>query len=347
MKKIFAILVLFITLSCVKNKENKKLEVERSIISSVKIETILQDSTLNIRALEIINKGVVIATSNGQTLIKKVGASEFKKMFEPDTIHKPNFRALAYNGKSIFTISIASPALLYKDGKLVYTEAHEKAFYDSMEFWNANEGIAIGDQTDGCMSIIITRDGGGTWNKLSCDISPKVFIGEGAFAASDTNIKIVGNHTWIATGGMASRILYSPNKGKTWEVYETPIVQGLESSGMYSIDFYDENMGFAIGGDYTQPEANKQNKIKTTDGGKTWDVVAKGKSPGYRSCVQFRPNSDAKELVAVGFDGIDYSSDSGNSWKHLSNEGYYTIRFLNDTIAYASGKGIVSRLSFE
>jgi photosystem II stability/assembly factor-like uncharacterized protein len=215
-----------------------------------------------------------------------------------------------------------------------------------MDFWNDQEGIAIGDPTDDCMSIIITRDGGETWTKLSCDDLPKAKEGEAAFAASDTNISIVGDHTWVATGGKTSRILYSPDKGKTWDVFETPIVQGKETTGMYSIDFYDENNGFAIGGDYTKPNDTLNNKIKTTDGGKTWQVVANGKGPGYRSCVQYIPNSNAKELVAIGFKGIDYSNDSGETWKHLSDEGFYTIRFLNDSVAYAAGKGRVSKLTF-
>jgi len=324
--------------------------VEKQVIrdfNRVEIETILEDSLLNVRALEISEGKVVIATSNGNTMVKEEASSKFKPLFKRDTIHKPNFRALACTAKSVFTISITNPGLLYKDGVLVYKEVHEKVFYDSVDFWNDNEGIAIGDQTNGCMSIVITRDGGDSWKKQSCDIAPKVIEGEGAFAASDTNIKIIGNHTWIATGGIASRILYSPNKGKSWEVYDTPIIQGTESSGMYSIDFYDGNSGFAIGGDYTHPKANKQNKIKTIDGGKTWKLVAEGKKPGYRSCVQFVPNSNAKALVAVGFNGIDYSNDFGSSWKHLSDEGFYTIRFLNDSIGYAAGNGRVTKLKFK
>ena len=85
---------------------------------------------------------------------------------------------------------------------------------------------------------------------------------------------------------------------------------------------------------------------KTTDGGKTWAVIADGKSPGYRSCVQYIPNRNAKELVAVGFKGIDYSNDAGTNWKHLSDEGFYTIRFLNDSTAYAAGRGRISLLKF-
>jgi len=312
----------------------------------VEIETILEDSLLNVRALEISEGKVVIATSDGRAMIKKENSNQFVEFFKRDTIHKPNFRALACTTASIFTISIENPGLLYNDGVLVYKEEHEKVFYDSIEFWNDKEGIAIGDQTDDCMSIIITRDGGNTWNKQPCDIAPKVIEGEAAFAASDTNIKIIGKHTWVATGGKASRVLYSADKGYTWEAFETPIIQGVETTGIYSIDFYDVLNGFAIGGDYTKPEANKQNKIKTIDGGKSWSIVARAKVPGYRSCVQYLPNSNAKKLVAIGFEGIDYSNDSGNTWKHISDEGFYTIRFLNDSIAYAAGKSRVSKLYF-
>jgi photosystem II stability/assembly factor-like uncharacterized protein len=248
-------------------------------------------------------------------------------------------------------LSVENPALLYKTGdagrmQLVYKEDHDKVFYDAIDFWNNQEGIAIGDPTEDCMSIIITRDGGNTWHKLSCDSLPKTKEGEAAFAASDTNIAIVGDHTWVATGGKASRVMYSPDKGKTWEVYDTPIIQGLETTGIYSIDFYDEQNGFAIGGDYTKPDDNTANKIQTNDGGKTWELVAQNENPGYRSCVQYIPNREGKELVAIGFNGIDYSNDSGTSWKHLSDEGFYTIRFLNDSVAYVAGKGRISKLTF-
>ena len=74
--------------------------------------------------------------------------------------------------------------------------------------------------------------------------------------------------------------------------------------------------------------------------------MANGKGPGYRSCVQYIPNSNGKELVAIGFKGIDYSNDSGDSWTHLSDEGFYTIRFLNDSVAYAAGNGRISKLTF-
>ena len=44
----------------------------------------------------------------------------------------------------------------------------------------------MGDPTADCISIIITRDGGQTWNKIPCSQLPKSKEGEAAFAASNT-----------------------------------------------------------------------------------------------------------------------------------------------------------------
>ncbi|EDP70227.1 putative oxidoreductase (putative secreted protein) [Flavobacteriales bacterium ALC-1] len=346
---------------------NRIEKIKSRKFTEVNIEALVQDSTLNVRALEIVKSELafpVYLTSKGEfgiimpkptfshvDSLKNKPFYNHKVNLSNDSL-KLNFRAMAVLNERGYGITIGSPAMIFRlnadfeKNKIVYQENHEKAFYDSMDFWNDQEGIAIGDPTNDCMSVIITRDGGETWTKLSCDDLPKVKKGEAAFAASDTNIAIVGDHTWVATGGKTSRVLYSPDRGKTWAAYDTPIIQGKETTGMYSMDFYDEKNGFAIGGDYTKPNDTLANKIRTNDGGKTWQIVADGQGPGYRSCVQYVPNSDGKGLVAIGFKGIDYSNDSGDSWTHLSDEGFYTLRFLNDSIAYAAGNGRISKLIF-
>ena len=332
-------------------------------VTKIYVEPILKDSTLSVRAIDFDEEYVYYGSadhigmralhSQFKVDISKLtvnnGKHHFKNVITYDSVPM-HFRAIKVVNGDLYAISIGNPARLYKlhrksnEPKLVYEEVNEKVFYDSMDFWNENEGIAIGDPTDNCMSVIVTRDGGKTWSKISCDNLPKAKEGEAAFAASDTNISIVGEHTWVATGGMVSRILYSPDKGNTWEVFDTPVIQGKPTTGMYSLDFYNENIGFAIGGDYTEANDSLANKIRTTDGGKTWQVVAEGKGPGYRSCVQFIPNRNGKELLAVGFKGIDFSNDSGLSWKHLSDKSFYTVRFLNDSVAYAGGRGKISKI---
>ena len=319
--------------------------------SKVDISHILLDSTLNIRALEIQDKKVYNATSKGEIYSFDTNKPDLINVdqysSQIDSVLYPNFRSLSIVNQDVFTITIGNPALLFKNGKVVYREENEKVFYDSMDFWNDKEGLVVGDSVDGCISILITRDGGESWKKLDCSIFNKRLSNEGFFAASDTNISIVGNRAWIASGGINSRIYYSEDIGKSWKIIETPIIQGESTKGIFSIDFYDNKNGFAIGGDYTKPLENISNKIITNDSGKTWKTIANNQNPGYRSCVQYFPNSKGKSLVAVGFNGIDVSNDGGYSWKHISDEGYYTLRFLNDCTAYAAGNGKISKLHFK
>ncbi|MBQ4821810.1 oxidoreductase [Aquimarina sp. MMG016] len=358
MRIFYIVFVISFFVSCTKEK------VIEHNFSKVKVDTIFQDS-ISIRAIAVDENLMIYTGTNG-----KYGYFEFNKDFKNGNPlysfftkkkkgilnfedKKPSFRAVANTETDFFVMSIESPALLYKINKqsgkvkLVYTEKHEKAFYDSMAFWNDREGIAMGDPTEGCLSIIITRDGGERWNKVSCDNLPKTIEGEAAFAASNGNISIIGNKAWIVTGGLKSRVFYSADKGNTWEVFETPIIQGTPTSGAYSVDFYDEVNGVIFGGDYTKPDSNSANKVITNDGGKTWKLIADGVTPGYKSCIRYIPHSGAKEMIAVGFTGISISNDYGEHWKELSKESFYTLRFINDSTAIAAGKNRIAKLVFK
>ena len=323
-----------------------------SIFTSVVIEPVLQDSLLSIRAIDILDdKSLAFAANNNSYGLMNPITKEWKISKKKLDSLELNFRAVAHTKKDFLMLSVGTPAFMFKTTnngmKVCYKEIHSKVFYDSMLFWNDLEGIAVGDPTGDCMSIIITRDGGDSWNKLSCDVLPETANGEAAFAASNSNISIVGNDTWIATGGQQSRIFHSPDKGISWNAYETPILKGAETTGIYSIDFYNDSLGFAIGGDYTKPDDMSANKMYTSDGGKTWKLIGVNKEPGYRSCVQYVPYGEGQELVAVGFKGVDYSKDGGRNWTHLSDQSFYTLRFLNNNVAYAAGRGIVAMLTFE
>lgn len=354
-------ILLIICFSC---KEKEKTPALLPI-SSVEIEVIYTDST-SIRALEVTDKEVLFAGSNGKYGFYEINAETIsddvnvipsyfssKNTGVIDFLDtKPAFRSIANTVDAFFVLSIDNPALLYRVTKktgnidLVYIEQLEGVFYDAMTFWNDTEGIAIGDPVRGCLSIITTRDGGATWQKKGCIELPVTEEGEAAFAASDTNIKTVNDHTWIVTGGLKSRILYSPDKGNSWELFETPIVQGTETSGGYTMDFYDANQGIIYGGDYTKPELAVANIARTSDGGKTWETTTDNANQGYKSCVQYVPNSNGKELIALGFTGISYSKDGGDHWEELSKESFLSFRFLSDSIAYAGGRNKLARLTF-
>ena len=60
----------------------------------------------------------------------------------------------------------------------------------------------------------------------------------------------------------------------------------------------------------------------TKDGGNSWQLIEK--NAGYTSCIQFIPKT--KTLITCSTKGIYYSNNFAESWKKVSEEGYYTFR---------------------
>lgn len=353
MKNIF-FNVLF--LSCLFSVEAQNISVNKkslSVFSTVQIDTLFQDK-ISIRAIVMDNNKIWYAADQGRFGFYDLKANKkYEKVIKKDTLNI-EFRSIARTSKFIYALNVANPALLYqisKDGKevqLVYQENDKKVFYDSMQFWNDKEGIAVGDPIDDCLSVIVTHDGGNSWSKIPNSKLPKVFEGEAHFAASNTNIVIKGNDTWIVSGGKKSRVFYSSDKGNTWEAFETPIVQGKQMTGIFTADFYDNKNGFIAGGNYEVPNQDFENKAITNDAGKTWQLIAEKQGFGFASCVQYVPNSNGKEMVVVGASGLCYSSDGGGTWKQLvQDKTLFTIRFLDRTTAIAAGRNKIIRICFK
>lgn len=324
-----------------------------SFFQKIEIETLFQDY-ISIRSFNIDHDKVWFVADQNRYGFYDVKKSEkvIHKLAKDNL--KFECRSSAITPKYFFALTTSSPALLFKINKkslsteLVYQNSNEKIFFDSLQFWNPKEGIALGDPIDNCFSIIITRDSGKTWQPLPNSVLCKNFEEEGAFAASNTNIVIQGNHTWIVSGGKKARIFYSPDKGKSWTVAETPIIHGKQMTGIFSAAFYDKSIGCIAGGNYELPNQNFGNKAITRDGGKTWQLVAENSGPGYISCVQFVPNSKGNGLVTVGATGIHYSGDGGTTWKQMSPDpSFFTLRFIDDTSAIAAGKNKMIRFSLK
>jgi photosystem II stability/assembly factor-like uncharacterized protein len=352
MMRIIFVTTLFLSGLCFVNAQEKN-KAKSNNFSSIQIDTLFQDK-ISIRAIVVDHDNIWYAGDKNRFGFYDLKSNKkFENTIVEDTL-KIEFRSIAKTANYVYVLSVANPGLLYqitKDGKkskLVYQEKNEKTFYDSMQFWNDKDGIAIGDPITGCLSIIRTYDGGNTWTKLPDNKLPKVFEGEAHFAASNTNIIVKGDDTWVVSGGKKSRVFYSADKAGTWNVYETPIIQGKQMTGIFTADFYDNKKGFVSGGNYELLNQNFENKAVTDDGGKTWKLIANNEAFGYASCVQYVPKSKGKGIVVVGASGLYYSSDGGVNWVQFSKDpSLYTIRFVDESTAIAAGRNKMIRIHFK
>jgi photosystem II stability/assembly factor-like uncharacterized protein len=200
----------------------------------------------------------------------------------------------------------------------------------------------VSDSVDGRLVVLQTTDGA-RWNRVPPESLPAALAGEGAYAASGTNIAIVERSVWFAT--TASRVIRSSDGGRTWAAASTPLPTGA-STGIFSIAFRDTSHGIVVGGDYKKESVALDNAAVTDNAGASWSVV-RGLG-GYRSAVVFMP-SRAGTVIAVGPSGSDYSDDNGRTWRPIHGPGFHTVAVApRSSVALAAGEnGTAARLTFE
>ena len=308
------------------------------------------------RGLTAVSETIAWASGNNGTFTRTIDGG---KTWQTETIPGAaslDFRDIqAFDEKTAIVISAGRPAKIFKttNGGKNWVEKYsndcEGVFFNSMAFWDAENGIAVGDPIDGYFTIITTIDSGETWNQLASENIPPALPGEANFAASGTCIAVQGkDRAWFGTGGSVSRVFYSIDRGRSWNVSDTPVISGNASMGIFSLTFFDEKNGIVVGGDYRNPNEKARNAAITEDGGITWTLVDEGVQPyGYRSCVAYLPNTTGRKLLAVGITGTDVSFDSGHTWANIDTVGYHSIGFASSEAAgWAVGaEGRIAKLT--
>jgi photosystem II stability/assembly factor-like uncharacterized protein len=294
-------------------------------------------TSADFRGLSAVSATVAWASGTKGTFARTTDAGATWKAGTVAGAEALDFRDVdAFDAKTAYLLSIGKgdSSRIYKttDGghswRLQFTSSDPEAFFDAMAFWDRDHGIAFSDPVGGRFLVITTDDGGANWNQTPAENIPAAIEGEGAFAASGTCIAVQGkNNVWFATGGMAARVFRSTDRGRTWAVSRTPIISGVESAGIFSIAFRDGVNGITVGGDYRRPDEAKDSVAATTDGGRTWRLVARAHPAGYRSAVAYVPGAPVTTVVAVGSSGSDYSVDGGINWTSLDKENYNSVSF--------------------
>ncbi|HEV8613438.1 MAG TPA: hypothetical protein VGQ73_07995 [Gemmatimonadales bacterium] len=221
-----------------------------------------------------------------------------------------------------------------KSWQLQYENAARGVFLDGMAFWDRRHGIAFGDPLDGKLLVITTDDGGAHWTPVPAERLPVMLAGEAAFAASGTAIAVAGSsEVWIGTGGGAkARVLHSADRGRSWEVRETP-ASGNATKGIFGIARGRGGYAVAVGGDYRQRDASNENLLRSEDGGQSWKLAA---SPGLKGVQYGVVHGEGARFVAVGPGGSAATKDNGRCWFRLEGPGFNTVSCVR-RICWAGG----------
>ncbi|MCB0489828.1 MAG: photosystem II stability/assembly factor-like protein [Cyclobacteriaceae bacterium] len=297
------------------------------------------------RGLSVVDDNVAwVSGSKGTVGITVDGGSTWRFTIVPEH-DASDFRSIyAFDERKAVIANVGSPGHILvtndsgKSWQVVYTNSHEAAFIDGVDFWDKSNGLMYGDPIDGKMLVIMTSDGGSTWQELP---GPVLAEGEASFAASGTGIRCYAkDKVMISTGGLTSRLWNGQPARGVWSAIEVPVVQGQPATGIYSFAIKSRLL-VAVGGDYTKPEASEKQSLLSTDFGKRW---ADSNTPtrGYRECVEWIDNN---RLLDVGPTGMDVSNDRGINWQPLNDEkGYHVVRKARkgSLIVAAGAKGQIA-----
>jgi len=291
------------------------------------VKVIVSGKKSSLRGLSVVSDKVIWVSGSGGTVGKSVDGGDNWTWTTVKAFEKTDFRDIeAFDAKTAIIMGVDSPAYILKtvDGgstwTTVYSNNTKGMFLDAMEFWNEMSGIVIGDPINDKIFIARTFDGGKTWKELPDQYFPVALKGEACFASSGTNIAALNlREAVFVTGGTHSRMFIRDQK------FELPLLQGKETTGANSVGVKHvkkQHTIIVVGGDFTTKDSTTKNCCITTDDGKTFSVPAIGPH-GYRSCVEYLHGND---WVTCGINGVDLSSDNGNTWTWISKDGFNACR---------------------
>jgi photosystem II stability/assembly factor-like uncharacterized protein len=204
------------------------------------------------------------------------------------------------------------------------------SFINVVHFFNANDGVAMGDPENGYHEIYTTSNGGVNWSRVPQANMPTALASDeyGTIGYYHT----LGNTIWYTT--TKGRILKSIDKGLNWTATSTPL--GVNAF-VVDLAFKDQNNGLII---CNNTSTNQKGLIySTNNGGTTWTLVSNNlTSIVDKNSIAYVPNTANTYYVtgaAVGSTGSAYSTDGGANFTVIDNIQHLCVRFYNQSTAYS------------
>jgi photosystem II stability/assembly factor-like uncharacterized protein len=288
------------------------------------------------------SSGVVIRSRDGGKTWQRIHVEG------GDTLDFRGIQAISSDTAYLMASGTRDQSRIYKTGdggqtwQLQVIDERDGFFLDAFVCLDEMRCFTLSDPVGGKFLVLATLDGQ-HWEDLPRATMPAALTGEGAFAAGNSALTVLGNsEIYFGTGGGAtSRVFHSTDMGRTWTVTATPVAAGAASAGIFSIARSGDTV-IAVGGDYRQANLASSVASCSTDRGATWQLAAP-QPTGYRSAVA---SVDAKTFVTAGPNGEDISRDGCSHWTHSGSVNLNAITALDEGTVWGAGaNGTVARYS--
>ncbi|MBY0536297.1 MAG: oxidoreductase [Chitinophagaceae bacterium] len=308
-----------------------------SCLFSQKITELSSGTTASFRGLHAVSKSIIWASGSAGTIGKSLDGGVSWQWQQIKGFEKREFRDIhAFDENNALVIAIAEPAQILrtndggKNWQIVFTDSTKGMFLDAVDFFDAKNGLVVGDPINGKVYFASTTDAGNTWKKLVQENSIQVTEGEAFFASSGTNIRMTSPKSFLlVSGGKASNFYINTSKTVL------PLKQGAESTGANSIDQHKSTL-IVVGGDFSNDKDTAAACAVSFDKGSHWNLFSL--ASGYKSCVKY---VFGKTWISSGTSGVDISNDNGKTWKNFSKLSFHVISVVPRAkkVILAGGRG--------
>lgn len=204
------------------------------------------------------------------------------------------------------------------------------SFVNFVYFWDANNGVCMGDKLGGYYEIYTTSNGGSTWTRTP---SANIQASAGLYGYTG-KFTVKGNTIWFGTD--AGELMRSTDKGLNWTTITTPIADFISGE----VAFKDNNTGVLIKNTLDGAGAITNSELyRTTNGGTTWTAVPA--TGFYNGAIAYAGTGilvtgASSGTTAAGF-GSAYSLNDGTTWINIDGIGKTSLSFLSETVGFAGG----------
>jgi len=214
------------------------------------------------------------------------------------------------------------------------------SFANQVYFWDENNGFCAGDPFGTGANLRFemykTSDGGTTWVNIPTGTAPAPL--DGAEFGYTSKITVQGNNIWLGTD--IGRVLYSPNRGTSWQAFQTPAVDfgGVTVSGFTAdVAFKDSTNGLLISN-----EDGVALLYSSSNSGSSWTPITPT-GAFYANNIAYVPGT-TNTYVTSGFtDGSSFTIDGGQTWTEIEGSDptigkyYGSLDFINATTGFSGG----------